>query len=46
MRIIKIKKYLLSNDNNENNIFNKDKNEISIVDPLYLEKLGDKYNKK
>ena len=46
IQLKKIRNKVLSNDNNENNIFNKDKNEISIVDPLYLEKLGDKYNKK
>ena len=35
IQLKKIRNKVLSNDNNENNNFNK--NEISIVDPLYLE---------
>ena len=46
IQLKKIKNKFISNNNKENNIINKGKNKISIVDPLYLEKLGDKYNKK
>ena len=45
IQLKKIKNKFITNNNKENNIINKGKNKISIVDPLYLEKLGDKYNK-
>ena len=46
IQLKKIKNKFITNNDKENNIINKNKNKISIVDPLYLEKLGDKYNKK
>ena len=44
IQLKKIKNKIVLNDKGLN-IITKDKNEISIIDPLYLEKLGDKYNK-
>ena len=43
IQLHKIKNKIFSNEKGLN--LTKEKNEISIVDPLYLEKFGDKYNK-
>ena len=44
IQLKKIKNKIIPSEKGSNNI-SKDSKEISIVDPLYLEKLGDKYNK-
>ena len=44
IQLKKIKNKIFPNEKGTNNI-SKESKEISIVDPLYLEKLGDKYNK-
>ena len=44
IQLKKIQNKIFPNEKGTNNI-SKESQEISIVDPLYLEKLGDKYNK-
>ena len=45
IQLKKIKNKIFPNEKGTNNNLSKESKEISIVDPLYLEKLGDKYNK-
>ena len=44
IQLKKIKKNIFSTEKEENNI-GKNKREVSIIDPLYLEKFSDKYSK-